>query len=563
MPVVHRAMSKITLFDTDYSKEDKSTFDYRSGSNSFQAMGNSAIRGVLYLTIFKVPGVGKVGPFLMAAAFPSGPLGDDSFILPKATGEAKASSSDSHSTNYHSTGSVPQDDSAPFAWLPGNIVTHSIIKPVLLSIRRNTRAPMETDIGSWWDQCYNSMIFIPRGNKLTHPVSMVCSSTDIPEADSPFLRFFAGDETNIPYPTFENQVVDPPVSVLATLAMENHAMCTQPQGFILPTGHCFPLGIPLDVGKCATVAELKLHLADFTGYDVDTYNWLDSISTLPVWLRACNMEPIKMAIDSFFLFDVKETFLQLAAQDDHCAERTFLYLEITIRAKTVMDHVSNSFGSDKKAWTEKLPHFLSLSLQAVNGTPLLSDYHRHHSLDCPVIFALCNPKTAGWRSKFHIPFLKSGIPTFLEAFKVLQLPGQRDNVPDSLHIFSKDEHAGAKSPQSKDKATAPVDASAILNNLFGDQFKTVSSPAHVHQDPFKEPPKKRLHSSNHKADTVSSRSRGNDISIGTTIECLERATASHCRTTNSFFSQCPLLRPLHHRRHHPAVLLQRWLAQIH
>ncbi|GKY92330.1 hypothetical protein MPSEU_000204100 [Mayamaea pseudoterrestris] len=209
-----------------------------------------------------------------------------------------------------------------------------------------------------------------------------------------------------------------------------------------------------------------------------------------------------MAIESFFLFDVKETFLELAAQDDDSAERTFLYSEITIRAKTVMDHVSNSFGSDKKAWTEKLQHFLSLSLQAVNGTPLLSDYHRHHSLDCPVIFALCDPKTAGWRSKFHIPFLKSGMPSFLEAFKVLQLPGQRDNVPDSLHIFSKDEHAGSKSPQSKDKATAPVDASAILNNLFGDQFKTVSSPAHVRQDPFEEPPKKRRHSSDHETDTL-------------------------------------------------------------
>ncbi|GKY93653.1 hypothetical protein MPSEU_000332700 [Mayamaea pseudoterrestris] len=476
---VNQAMSKITLFDADYTK-DNSTFDFRSGHHSFKAMGHAALRGVFYLSTFKVPGVGKVGPFLMAAAFPSGPSCDDPFVFGDDIPKRSSSANRTHSTSHHSLLSGNRvDDENPFLWQPGNIEAPASIKPILLSIRRDGLAPLLTPIEEWWTSSKNSMIVIPRGNKLTHPVSLICDGTDIPPLDSPFIHFFVGEGTHTEYPRFEDQEHDPPICALASTATAGHAMCVQSVAFLLPTGHCFPLGVPFDLGKCGTVADLKIHLMDFTGYSDDCYKWLDDIPTLPVWLRACTMEPNKMTIDSLFMFDAQDSWDSFTDNPSEAHEHLFLFPELSLRAKMVIDNVWKSMVLEKKGWTEKLSHYLQLSIQAINNTPQLAAFHRANILDAPFVFALCDPKISTWRAKFHIPFLKTNMPKFLAEFKVLQLPGQKEPVPAPFCIISKNAFAAAQTPDKADKNTAPPNAGDLLASMFGANFKTVSSPAHI------------------------------------------------------------------------------------
>ncbi|GKY97508.1 hypothetical protein MPSEU_000709000 [Mayamaea pseudoterrestris] len=382
------------------------------------------------------------------------------------------------------------DPFAPtLALSPSGFDAPPAVNPILASLSRQTRAPLQATREEWFEEIKMDMAIFPRGDKLLQPVMLCIHEDELPDEASFEHEMIGGRGHWQGPPTY--QYGETPVSAYATeQELQESTTKIVPFGrcFFLPPNHGMPVGLPFDPSVCATAGQLKAHCVAFTGVPGEVYDWMDDNLLLTVWLKGCRESANEMKTETWLMSQATSTWDAWKQKTSLLAQQTFHHPELMIRSRILWDHLVHTLEPN---WRDKLL-LLGQNAQTIfRNSPLIAKFHEPRMENMWYLAGLLNIKTSNWCKQFEINFLHQGLPTWLDRFARVDISATTSAADlAKLRIVTKAAHMENNTPGSAATTRSRIPIGDLVAHVFNDRFGAgVGSPLQLKQsDPDRNPP---------------------------------------------------------------------------
>ncbi|GKY95475.1 hypothetical protein MPSEU_000509100 [Mayamaea pseudoterrestris] len=334
--------------------------------------------------------------------------------------------------------------------------------PILASLSRQTRAPLQSTREEWFEEIKMDMAVFPRGDKMLQPVMLCIHEEELPDAGS-FEHELIGGTGHWEGPPLY-QYGEKPVLAYATDRELQHSTTK------------------------IWAEQLKAHCIAFTGLPNEVYDWMDDNRLLTIWLKGCRESADDMKTETWIMSQVTATWEAWKEKSSLLAQQTFHHPELVIRSKILWDHLVHTLEPN---WHDKLI-LLGQNAQTIfQNSPQMAKFHETRMENMWYLAGLLNIKTSNWCKQFEINFLRQGLPSWLDRFARVDISASTSAADlAKLRIVTKTSHMENNTPSSAATTRSRPPIGDLVAQVFNDWFSAgVGSPLQLkHNDPDRNPP---------------------------------------------------------------------------